>query len=189
MKDELEELIISECPNLYADAGKSEMETCMHWGLAVGDGWEPLIREVSIKLEKLIIELPEEERSKYKAAQVKEKFGTLRFYMNSETEEMSEAIREAEHKSCVTCERCGKEGRTRNDRSWVKTLCDECVAEDEEYKRLVSEMIPCPFCKGNSGSIELIHFHHWVCECNTCDARGPVAASKEEAVKLYNKRD
>lgn len=58
-----------------------------------------------------------------RASQVKEKFGTLRFYMSSETEEMSEAIEEAEEESARTCETCGRGGRLRPKLGWIQTLC------------------------------------------------------------------
>lgn len=65
-----------------------------------------------------------------RASQVKEKFGTLRFYMTCETKEMSEAIRVAEEESARTCERCGMPGEQRGG-GWVLTLCDRCHNEQE----------------------------------------------------------
>lgn len=66
------------------------------------------------------------------AVQVKSKFATLRFYMTSETEEMSALIREAEAKSAVTCEECGNVGSLRDDRYWLETLCDSCEVKRKE---------------------------------------------------------
>jgi len=59
------------------------------------------------------------------ASQVKEKFGSLRFYTNGFTDEMDKLVDEAECKSEETCEYCGKPGKRRND-GWVRTLCDTC---------------------------------------------------------------
>jgi hypothetical protein len=58
---------------------------------------------------------------------VKEKFGTLRFYMSSHLDEFEEHIREAEHLSSVTCESCGEAG-TLGERTsyWLSTECYEC---------------------------------------------------------------
>lgn len=50
---------------------------------------------------------------------------SLRFYMTLSTEEMEQAINEAEEKTCVTCEKCGQPGRKR-DSGWIKVLCDKC---------------------------------------------------------------
>lgn len=46
-----------------------------------------------------------------RASQVKEKFGTLRFYMTSQTPEMDKIIEKACRKSAKTCEECGKPGK------------------------------------------------------------------------------
>ena len=63
------------------------------------------------------------------ASQVKEKYGTLRFYMTCETQEMSDLISVACKKSAVTCENCGKPGK-RNKTGWISTLCDSCRGFD-----------------------------------------------------------
>lgn len=85
------------------------------------DGWFSLIYDLSYKLEKEIEKLPEDERPI--ATQIKEKFGTLRFYMSSETDEMSKLIEQAELKSATICEKCGDFGELRQD-GWWKVLCD-----------------------------------------------------------------
>jgi len=59
------------------------------------------------------------------ASQVKEKFGTLRFYGNNFTDEMDKLVDAAERKSAKTCEYCGKPGKQRNG-GWVRTLCNTC---------------------------------------------------------------
>ncbi len=56
-------------------------------------------------------------------AQVKEKFGGLRFYVHGGSEEIRNYIDFAEYMSENVCERCGQPGEPRND-GWVKTLCD-----------------------------------------------------------------
>ena len=61
-----------------------------------------------------------------RASQVKEKFGTLRFYMTGQTAEMDDIIGEATRKSAVTCEECGKPGRLRGH-GWLYTACKRHV--------------------------------------------------------------
>jgi hypothetical protein len=56
--------------------------------------------------------------------QVKEKFGTLRFYCGG-TEAIGKYVRLAERLSSVTCEDCGKLGKA-NDSGWIRTQCDAC---------------------------------------------------------------
>ena len=60
--------------------------------------------------------------------QIKEKFGTLRFYVQGASDELYEAIEAAERESEVTCEKCGTEGKLRTD-GWWRILCDECEKE------------------------------------------------------------
>lgn len=60
-----------------------------------------------------------------RASQVKEKFGTLRFYMTSQTREMDDIIAEATRKSAVTCEDCGKKGKL-YAKGWCVVRCVAC---------------------------------------------------------------
>jgi len=64
------------------------------------------------------------------ASQVKEKFGGLRFYMTSATNEMWDIISEAEAKSYSICEACGQPGEEYGS-GWINTLCPECISEVE----------------------------------------------------------
>jgi hypothetical protein len=101
----------------------------MCWGFP-GDGWEPLIRRLSEKLEPLAREFG------LRASQVKEKFGTLRFYVRDEdgdrklppaiSEAVHAAIRVAFEESARTCEHCGAAGSTRGVGGWYLTLCPPC---------------------------------------------------------------
>jgi len=100
----------------------------MIWGFCVNDGWYPILDTLSAQLEKEIIKLktkyPNEERIP-RATQVKEKFGGLRFYMSTETDEIDWYIQEAVHKASHTCETCGNPGKSRLT-SWIVTACDAC---------------------------------------------------------------
>jgi hypothetical protein len=123
MRDDLDEALVRDFPLLYRMRHGDPRETCMCWGFP-GDGWEPLIRRLSEKLEAIIAAMPEDERPW--ADQVKEKFGGLRFYMSAYTDAMHEAIAEAEEEAWKTCEVCGAPGKPRGG-GWIETLCDECA--------------------------------------------------------------
>ena len=62
--------------------------------------------------------------------QVKEKYGTLRFYINGGTHEIHDRIEKAEADSAHICEDTGKPGKLREDLSWIRTL------SDEEYNKI-----------------------------------------------------
>ena len=68
--------------------------------------------------------------------QVKEKFGTLRFYYTGGDEYISGMVTMAEAMSGVTCEECGDPGERRGG-GWIYTACDlhtkpEHLNSDEE---------------------------------------------------------
>lgn len=89
----------------------------------VGEGWHPLLDELH---EELVKADPE-----YQTFQVKEKFGLLRVYLSGHSEAVQELLWAFEKKSGAICEACGSPGRLRNDRYWVKTLCDEHAARGQ----------------------------------------------------------
>lgn len=88
---------------------------------SVSDGWLGLIKELIEDL----ISLGWDKQT----CQVKEKFGGLRFYINSGTDEIYDRISKAENDSYEICEETGKPGKLRTDIGWYRTLCDE------EYER------------------------------------------------------
>ena len=103
----------------------------MCWGFAVDEGWYNIICDLSYELEDMIVTWKKRHpfaRTWPRAAQVKEKNGGLRFYMEKPTQEMTAAIAKAYAKADKTCEKCGKRGKIR-DESYMQTLCDDCFAE------------------------------------------------------------
>lgn len=63
--------------------------------------------------------------------QVKEKFGTLRFYIGDSDGSLDLIIRAAERMSSFVCEECGCSGLEDVQTSgpgWIKTLCKKCRA-------------------------------------------------------------
>lgn len=58
------------------------------------------------------------------ADQIKEKFGTLRFYYHGGDGFVDGIVSMAEAMSAVTCEVCGDIGET-NSEGWMSTLCDK----------------------------------------------------------------
>ena len=65
--------------------------------------------------------------------QVKEKFGTLRFYYSGGDDIIDGMVRMAESMTGVTCEECGNVGERRGG-GWVHTYCTPCE-EAREIKR------------------------------------------------------
>lgn len=65
--------------------------------------------------------------------QVKEKFGTLRFYHAGGNDFFDGMVSMAEATSSRICEQCGKPGRPRSG-GWILTLCDECSNERDRER-------------------------------------------------------
>ena len=128
MKAELDAALVRDFPLLYGDRNAAASTTCMCWGFECGDGWEPLLRDLSAKLEAAIKALPADQQPDYKASQVKEKFGTLRFYLTMGSDEMYDLIEVAEVVSSNTCEGCGQPGAMHSD-GWMFVSCDPCAAK------------------------------------------------------------
>lgn len=132
MLKEFDDRLVNTFPLLYKDRHADMSVTCMCWGFECSDGWYDILWRLSSRLEPLIEEWiaqnPGEADSHPRAAQVKEKFGTLRFYMTHETPEMSALISAAEQETEITCEVCGRPGSVRGT-GWVTTLCDIHAAE------------------------------------------------------------
>ena len=102
-------------------------------GMGMGAGWENLLRELLQAIEDL---LPAE--SNFKVAQIKEKFGGLRFYIEPVgvpreiRTKIQRLIDFTEGLSFVTCEVCGSRGEPgpgSSPHGWIKTLCPEHVEE------------------------------------------------------------
>ncbi len=87
-------------------------------------GWYPLITELDAQLAALC--------PKYELYQVKEKYGTLRYYAapsghhQGRDDEFHSLVDEAERRSATSCENCGSEGRLCVRHHWYRTLCDAC---------------------------------------------------------------
>ena len=102
-----------------------------HWGKYVdcGKGWWPIL----VKLDQDIAKLAPD----YTIAQVKEKFGGLRFYIDKlpgvlNANPVWDLIEAAEAESLATCEYCGAEpAKSYVRHGWIGTLCEECGKEYE----------------------------------------------------------
>ena len=75
--------------------------------------------EVPERVERVVVE------------QVKEKFGTLRFYYRGGDEQVFGMVRMAESMSACTCEVCGSPAQTGQHGGWVGTLCEQHTKERE----------------------------------------------------------
>lgn len=170
MRKELDKKLCEEFPMLYRDRHGDMRNTAMVWGFSHGDGWFDIVHTLSGVIDNIIqnakntakynykrenkleydVELSEEvlkelgvtgeDEMRVVAVQVKEKYGGLRFYIQTEGklprdyyDQVNGAIEMAEALSYNVCEECGNPGKTRGG-GWIRTLCDKCVKKDTAYE-------------------------------------------------------
>jgi hypothetical protein len=143
MNNELDAKLCKEFPEIFAQRNMSMQDTCLCWGFECGDGWYQIIHDLCSVIKNHIWNLnnnidyknkkegKQEPHVDCQATQVKEKFGTLRFYTNYEDDYIAGAISMAEHVSAHTCEVCGKQGRSRVNHGWHYVSCDEHIHKGE----------------------------------------------------------
>ena len=154
MKQELQEQLFKKYPEIFFEKDLSMKETCMCWGIECGDGWYNIIDTLcrlidnDLKQNKNDIEryterikdpnstqetkehyITQLEKAvtwpkKIHATQIKEKYGTLRFYTDYYHPEIDAYISFAETMSEVTCEVCGSPGEI-NSGGWLSVRCKE----------------------------------------------------------------
>jgi hypothetical protein len=101
--------------------GSKDQYLISHKNHHVGKGWWPIIDQLHVDLMKI--------DPGYVTVQVKEKFGTLRVYIDG-SHEANELAWKYEKMSESVCEICGKSGKLHVN-GWYRTLCDE----DEERRK------------------------------------------------------
>lgn len=93
------------------------------YGCIAPDGWKDIV----LKADEMLAFIDPD----YEIHQIKEKFGTLRYYFGTtktgvEDDIMRAIERWAESASASTCESCGKYGELRTETYYIVTLCDDC---------------------------------------------------------------
>jgi len=150
MHELLDKYLCQKYPKIFVDRNKSEMESCMHWGIAVGHGWFYLIDTLCEKIQHHIdnppwvlkkdgsgnYEEPKEPTVKQVVAlQVKEKFSGLRFYYSGGDEYIHGLVDITEELSYRICEKCGKMNNEvgRNSKEWIVTTCKEHANDPKDF--------------------------------------------------------
>ena len=129
------------------ELNKKRVKDRRWYGCIAPNGWKTIVEETDEMLAYLDPD--------YEINQVKEKYGTLRYYYEGGKTQivrdiMDAVVRKAEMESAYTCEECGNSSRrsdsskgikwdstavTKSDGYWYKTICDTCDTESR-YKTL-----------------------------------------------------
>ena len=150
MKKELQDKLFEKYPSIFRQRSLTAQETAMCWGIACGDGWYNLIddlcgniqnrvenvnRQIKYRIENSPTTLVPTKTEVFvcEATQVKEKFGSLRFYTYGGDEYIDGLIAMAESISHSVCTECGNRVEKTNEiqRGWIYTLCNSCKDKDE----------------------------------------------------------
>jgi hypothetical protein len=140
MDKDLEQQLIQKYPLIFVEVHLPVDRSSMAWGLTVGDGWYSLI---DVLCNYLQYRTDKKGDPQVVAAQVKEKFGLLRFYCRQEgSDAQFGAIELAEVLSGKICEECGSMTDVQQTGGgWVRSLCAVHRAERE---RLTNQLRPAP---------------------------------------------
>lgn len=122
--DEFAKTMEERFPKMFAEP---------YGGFCIGEGWWPIIESLCANIQSHT-DWWNKNHEKHPVveqvvvAQIKEKFGGLRFYYEGGDDKIQGMVRMAESWAGHHCETCGKPGRQREG-GWIKTLCDEHEAE------------------------------------------------------------
>ena len=132
MKLELDQLLCEKYPKMMVNRNKNMQETCMCWGFECGDGWFNILDQLMGNIQHHIDwkNRKEEVVAQVTLDQVKEKFGTLRFYYSGGDDAIDGMVRMAESMSGVTCEECSAPAQTHGP-GWIRTICEPCETKRE----------------------------------------------------------
>jgi hypothetical protein len=125
MNQELDKLLCEKYPKMMINRNRPMTETTMYWGFECGDGWFNIIDKLMGNIQHYIDwkNRDSEVVNQVTVDQVKEKFGTLRFYYTGGDNYVQGLVSMAESMSSVTCDKCGNSGELRKG-GWLRTLCE-----------------------------------------------------------------
>lgn len=135
MHSDLSNLLYTRYPDIFADKDAPPTDSLMGFGFCCGDGWffiiDNLCRCIQNHVEWKRRTNPD---FSVKAVQVKEKFGTLRFYIDGGDEEVYGMIKMAECMSRNVCEITGDIGSIKGGK-WWSTRSPECQEKPTEAQK------------------------------------------------------
>lgn len=129
MNQELQNKLYEKYPKLFKQKDLPMNQTCMCWGICTGDGWYWLIDNLCDCIQSYI---DANKKEQIEITQIKEKFGSVRFYTNHSDQLINGMIWLAEHCSWNICEKCGSLSNITHTKGWIETLCKNCVEKKDD---------------------------------------------------------
>lgn len=125
--------LIEEFSDLFDPDRNDKSKSCMYWGLTIGDGWIPIMREYLECCAQAKREFPDDWKD-FQIDQVKQKWGRLTIYTSGGNHDSEIFEKRALERSSKTCECCGeqkelKQGHVnnKNNTRGVAYVCNECA--------------------------------------------------------------
>lgn len=139
MNIELEQKLFDKYPKIFSKKDEESNDNLMYFGFEHNDGWYWLIDNLCNTIQNY--KNFDSRRSQVVAVQVKEKFGTLRFYVETSNEFVEGIIKFAEDLSGTICEMCGTTKKVGKTTGWIKTICDKCYRKHMIAKNVTLDWI------------------------------------------------
>lgn len=131
MSKERRQNLFDKHPALFEKKDSTEtVRYPIHWGFEHGDGWLPILEDLCDNIQHHVKQQQKNHPDYLQPHifQVKEKFGTLRFYLDHGDDYIYGLIAMAEAESARTCEICGLPG-TMKYGGWIRVRCEPCEAD------------------------------------------------------------
>jgi hypothetical protein len=124
MRKELQNKLYKKYPKIFAQHKLPITQTAMSFGFECGDGWYNIIDMLCQLLQS---DIDNNNHEQIEAVQVKEKYGTLRFYVNHCNTKQEGMIDFAEYLSAFICEECASNKNVKQTKNWIYTRCSDCM--------------------------------------------------------------
>lgn len=136
MTPQLDSQLVEKYPKILGKLGYTECS----------DGWYDIIdtlcqqiqNHVDHKIRNSSMTQEEQDEFQVTAAQIKSKFGSLRFYSYGGDETTSGMIQMAEAMSYRVCEYCSNKANQQNIGGWIHTACSNCF-DGRVWRRMAYE--------------------------------------------------
>jgi hypothetical protein len=127
MSPEKDKQLSEKYPKIFVNRNSGESRYPIAWGLACGDGWFNILDTACSLIQARCDRMQEREAkdTQVVALQVKEKFGSLRFYVMGGDDYTDGIVATVESLSNKICEDCGDVGELYTNGWWV-TQCEKC---------------------------------------------------------------
>jgi hypothetical protein len=114
---------------------KNERRAVAMFGFECGDGWYKILEQLIDHIDSYIKHKYKDKEFDFQIAQIKEKFGGLRFYFDGGDDVIHELVRYTENLSYHTCEYCGSNQNVMRSQGWIITACKPCTLTHENLNR------------------------------------------------------